>query len=162
MHQFGPSELKALYRFLRVPYFVLLGAVAAYWLVAEGALGITLPRIDQIENLSTIKLILVLVALADAVVVVYFRYSRIASLLRQPASNSAHLLGRLRADYLVCFVVSNAVAVYGFALRLLGGSREDALPFFVGAVVLFMLCYPRSPESTSTPGGPIDTGQGLG
>jgi hypothetical protein len=36
-------------------------------------------------------------------------------------------------------------AVCGFALSLLGGSRNQALPFFFGAAVLFALGYPRLP-----------------
>ena len=140
------SDPRDVYRVLQLLYFVLLIAIALYWLIAEGAFGVEFPRIGGINSLGTAKLILAVIALADVILVLYYRYSRIASLLHQPATDYAQVVRRLRAYYMICFIVAQSVALYGFALRALGGTREDSIPFFVGAVALFILCFPRLPE----------------
>lgn len=147
------SDPRDVYRVLQLLYFILLVAIALYWLIAEGVFGIEPPRIGEIESLGTAKFILALIALADVILVLYYRYSRIPSLLRQPATDYAQVVRRLRASYMICLVVAQSVALYGFVLRILGGSRDDAIPFFLGAVVLFLLCYPRVPPAPGSPTG---------
>jgi hypothetical protein len=80
-------------------------------------------------------------------VALFVRFVLLAKLLSADALGgiTTTALGKLRTYYTVCYVLSEAVAITGFALRFLGVGRVEALPFFVGAAVLFVLCYPRVP-----------------
>ena len=151
--QSSPREATALQQ-LRVMYFILLGAVAAYWFAVVEIFDKGLLQTPiRVENVGMIKLILALVAVADGGLLLFFRYWRITSLVGGPASDPERFLARLRADYIVCFMVSESVALYGFLLRLIGGDSGDAIPFFLGSVVLFLLCYPRVPPAPGSPTG---------
>jgi hypothetical protein len=131
----------ALLRFLRMVYFILLATVGMYWFVAE-----MLAAGKDAQGVGGMRTWLVGVAGATAVVVLYFRFSRIPPLLVTTAQGpSSERLAQLRIFYILCFTLSEAVALYGFVLRFLGESREGVAPLFLGAVVLFVLCYPRLP-----------------
>lgn len=140
-----PPDLAVFKRLTQVIYFVLFGTVGLYWVVLEMLAASVEPR-----DLGTIKHVLFAVAAGSAGFVLYLRFARIPPLLDQLTGDFSQRFSRLRYYYLLCHVLSEAVALYGFALRVLGGERADALPFFGASVVLFLLCYPRLPQ---TPGG---------
>src|SRR3990170_6490717 len=87
-------------------------------------------------------------------IVLYLRFARLGPLLAEASGDFGQRLARLRFHYILCYTLSEAVALYGFVLRFLGGSREDSIPFFLAAVVLFLLCYPCPPQPPAAPGGP--------
>jgi len=141
-----PPDLVVFKRLTQVIYFVLFGTVGLYWVVLEMLAASVEPR-----DLGTIKHVLFAVAAGSAGFVLYLRFARIPPLLDQLTGDFSRRFARLRYCYLLCHVLSEAVALYGFVVRMLGGAREEAVPFFVGAVALFLLCYPRLPQ---TPGSP--------
>ena len=78
----------------------------------------------------------------------YFRSARI-----QPAVEALRMkptdapsLEQWRAGSIVCFVLAEAVAVYGFVLRFLGSSLALAAPFYAVSFLLLLLWTPRRPE----------------
>ena len=140
-------------RFTKILYFTLLASVGLYWAVLELVAGSREPV--EVEG---VKPMLLLLGGGLAVAVLYIRFSRFPPLLFDPNVELAQRLARLRFYYILCYILSEAVALYGFCLRLLGGTRAEAAPFFLAAVALFLLCYPRPPESgppvlPGSPGG---------
>jgi len=129
-------------RFLKLLYFILFATVGLYWMVLE----MLAAQIEPAE-LGMMKTGLAAVAAILGGVVLYLRFSRIGALLTETIGDWSQRLARLRFFYIICFTLSEAVALYGFVVRFLGGERGDAIPFFLGAVVLFLLCYPRVPEA---------------
>lgn len=142
-----PPDAGAIARVIKIVYFVLFATVGFYWGVLE------LPS-SNIEPRAPGPLRWALVALggASAVSVLYLRFSRLPTLTGSPTTSPAQRLAQMRVLYLLSFALAESVALYGFLLRMLGASRQDAVPFFVAAVVLFLLCYPRVPEGITGPG----------
>ncbi|MFQ5663617.1 MAG: hypothetical protein ACE5HL_07290, partial [Terriglobia bacterium] len=143
-----PIDRRSLSRFVKILYWVMFATVGLYWYVLELLAPPTSP-------LGPLKTYIAITALATAGFVLYWRFARIAPLLSasgaDPLSPSgaemSARLTKLRSYYILCYTLSEAVALYGFVVRMFGGHRADALPFFAGAVTLFLLCYPRLPKS---------------
>lgn len=140
------TDVAATRRLLKILYFVLFGTVGLYWVVLE-ALA---PNIEP-RDPGLVKPILQGLGVAMSAAVLYLRFGRIAPLLDPAALGSPARLAQLRLPYFLCFVLAESVALYGLVLRLLGGSREDTALFFLATAALFLLCYPRLPESVNTP-----------
>lgn len=135
------GELQAFDRFLKILYFTLLASMGLYWVVLEMLTGQREPG-----DLGPTKLGVQGFAGVVALTVLYLRFVRLAPLLADTTGELGARLGRLRFYYILCYTLSESVALYGFVLRFLGASREEAIPFFGVAVALFLLCYPRLPE----------------
>ena len=43
------------------------------------------------------------------------------------------------------FVLCEAIGLLGFALRYLGSTREQAIPFYGAAILLLLIFFPRNP-----------------
>lgn len=139
----GPTpDLKALRRFLQILYFTLFATLGLYWVVLEQLAAEIKPA-----ELGFLKTALAACAAGTGGIVLYVRFSRIGPLLAETTSDLNQRSARLRASYILCYALSEAVALWGFMVRVLGGERAEAIPFFLGAVVLFLLCYPRLPET---------------
>jgi len=126
-------------RYLKIVFFVLVFWVLLY--------GVVLKRV-QIPAAShppgSMITGLMIVAVTTALIVLYLRFKKIGALLPPDvATPLPERLGRTQALFILCFVLSQSVALYGFVLGVLGAENRDVLPFFVGALVLFALCYPR-------------------
>jgi len=78
----------------------------------------------------------------------------VAAVIRQrmvsPAEEALRLrpddlpaLGRWRAGNLISYVLCEAVALYGFVLRMLGHTLWQAGPFYAVAMLLMMVWRPR-------------------
>ena len=145
----APTDLAAFNRFLKILYFTLFGTVGMYWLVLEMLAAQIEPR-----ELGFTRSGFGAAAAATGGLVAYLRFARIGAFLAEVSGDFGQRLARLRFHYILCYTLSETVALYGFVLRFLGGSREDSIPFFLAAVVLFLLCYPRPPQPPAAPGGP--------
>jgi len=136
------ADAAAVGRLLKIIYFVLFATVGIYWVILEMLAPSLEPR-----DPGPLKTILQGLGAAVGAAVLYLRFSRIPSAIDPTAPDPAPGLGRLRMYYILSFALTEAVALYGFVLRLLGGAREDAALFFLAAAGLFLLCYPRLPET---------------
>ena len=126
-------------RVLLIVWFAFLWTVAVYWIVMQ----FLKPQPGDVELLRNILLAL---GAAMGAAVLYIRVARIGALLSKATPASAAEVAKLRSLYIVCFVLSEAVALYGFVLHLIGASRAEIVPFFLAAVVLLLVCYPRLPQ----------------
>lgn len=137
-----PPESAVFKRFLFILYFTLFATVGLYWVVLE----MLAPGVEP-ADMGMMKKGLGAAAAVCAAVVLYLRFGQIATLLADTTGELSSRLARLRLYYIISYTLSEAVALYGFALRMIGADRADAVPFFLGAVALFLLCYPRMPGS---------------
>ncbi|MBI4467150.1 MAG: hypothetical protein HY656_06980 [Acidobacteria bacterium] len=141
----SPDEFAAFNRVVKVLYFALFATVGIYWFVLE-----LIARQREPAELGLLKTVLQALAAVTLFAVLYLRFARIGSLVADPAAEPTVQLARLRMLYILCFTLAESVALYGFVLRILGGAREEAIPFFLGSGLLFVLCYPRPRQ---LPGG---------
>ena len=75
------------------------------------------------------------------------RLLKIHALLSPDApTDTPKRLVKLRQYYTVCYVLSECTALFGVALRYQGASVQEVIPFFLCALILFGLCYPRLPS----------------
>ncbi len=144
----APTDAAAFSRFLKILYFTLFGTVGLYWLVLE-----MLAANIEPHELGPMKHGLAAAAAIIGGAVLYLRFARLGPLLADASGDFGQRLARLRFHYILSYTLSEAVALYGFVVRVLGGAREEAIPFFVGAVALFLLCYPRVPAAPGSPTG---------
>lgn len=72
-----------------------------------------------------------------------------ASLATQTQDASALL--RLRQGYLVTYVLSEAIVLYGVALHFLGNSLMRVTPFFLAGLVLMLYFGPKRPAAEFPP-----------
>ena len=68
-----------------------------------------------------------------------------ADLATQPGNGAA--LNRWRSGYVLTYALSEAVALFGFILRMLGFSLSQILPFYIAAFALILLFAPRVPSN---------------
>ena len=66
--------------------------------------------------------------------------------LAPPERRLLALAGSLIVPHVICLAANEAVAVFGFALAILLGRVEPALPFAVAALALNIQMYPRTEE----------------
>ena len=135
------DEFATFKRFVKMLWFALFASVCLYWPMLRFL------QIDREEGPApTVLHALTFIALGTAGAVLFLRFNRIPAVWsRQPLDPAA--LNQLRTFYILCFVLAEAVALFGMVFFFLGGSRDQALWFFSGSVVLFLLCYPRTPDS---------------
>jgi hypothetical protein len=98
------------------------------------------------QDVPAIRNVLMGVAGVEGAVALYLRIARIGALLSKAAPASASDVARLRSLYIVCFALAEAVALCGFVLHFVGATPAEIVPFFLAAVVLLLLCYPRLPQ----------------
>lgn len=129
-------------------YFCLFSATALYWLVPY---YVSLGEVEV--EAGFVKPLFLAVGLATAAAALYVRFSLIASLLESKAPlEPPGLEPRLRTYYIVCYSLCESVGLFGLVLYLLGGARQDFALLYLAALGLFLVCYPRLPQSL--PPGP--------
>jgi len=130
------TEIQSLARSLRMMFAAMFVACALYIVVL-------VELADQIEPhplgvwLNALRALAVFLAGG----VLYVRFVLIARILG--TDDLRPRIPKLRVYYVLSYVLCEAIALGGFALRFAGGSFNAALPFFGAAVLLFALCYPK-------------------
>ncbi len=143
----APDELRAFHLVNKVIYGALLSSVAAYGLVLK---FVIVPQAEPAEaGIDTLLKLLPLVAGGDALIALYFRFARLGPLLAEVGGDVRRRMNQIRFLYILCWVLSESVALFGFAIPFFTARLEDAAPYFVGSIALFLLCYPKSIESPS-------------
>jgi hypothetical protein len=135
-------------RSMRIIHILLLAAIMSYILVAE-----RLPRPTSDAPAVIIESFLIL-AILDVVIAFGFRRKLLPSAIEklQRDAGDATALGRWRMANILSMVLAMSVALYGFALRTMGGNRRVVWPFFIASVTLMLLWRPRLNEGTNGTG----------
>ena len=133
------SSAKEAVRVTRVLHAIILFSIPMYAVAGElfGQLAVEQGRI--------IRGVLIAFALMNAGIAQLFGRRIVtaaeATLARNASDDTA--LGRWRQGHLITFVLCESVALFGLALRILGGDLLQAAPFYVLAFVLMLLWAPR-------------------
>jgi len=61
----------------------------------------------------------------------------------------AATLNRWRTGYIMTYALSEAIAVFGLALRILGFSLSQVLTFYLASFILLLFFGPRRPRPTA-------------
>lgn len=89
------------------------------------------------------------VALADLGIGVFLRKSSLdpaRETLRLNPSDAA-AIEAWRRGHIISFVFAESIGMFGLMIRLVTGSREFALPFFVAGMAALILWAPRPPNA---------------
>ena len=54
-------------------------------------------------------------------------------------------LARWRAGNILSFVLAETVVLFGFALRFIGGTTWQSLPFYIVGIALMLVWWPHRP-----------------
>ena len=134
--------MDATLQFLRVIQTAFLVAVVIYIAIAEKA-G---PR--EPKDVKQIQILLMLMAATPVGVILFFRQRLIppAEEVLRTQPEDANALRRWRTANFITLVLAEAVVLYGFVLRFMGGTLLQAAPFYAAGVLLMVVFTPRRPE----------------
>ena len=137
-----PSSAETTLRYLRLIHGFLLFSMFIYMGLGQ----IFVPH-EQREIKPAFMIVMVVVSLATACVVLFIRAQRILpameTLRARPDDGPA--IARWRIGSVLSYALSESVMLCGFALRVMGASLALAVPFYIGAVLLMVLLWPRRP-----------------
>jgi hypothetical protein len=142
--QAGRTEvsLDAIMRELRIFFATFVVSVVAFAVVGE-----VVPT-ERNTDLDIMLFPLAFVAMSALGLGVYLRRSALEpareALRRNP--EDAPAMEAWRRGHVLSFVFSESVALFGLVVRLVTGSREYALPFFVAGVAALIVWAPRRPN----------------
>jgi len=136
-----PPTIDGALRWLRIWYSILLIAMSLYVAVAEKAQH---QLIDMnrtfFAGISVLGALLVGIAL-------YVQVKKIRPALEtlqgKPADAAA--LATWRSASLACYVIAEAIVLFGLCLRFLGGVRSLSIPFYAVGLLLMLFLFPRHP-----------------
>lgn len=63
----------------------------------------------------------------------------------QTRPDDPHALGQWRIGVIVSDCLAEAVALFGFVIRMLGGTTRQVAPFFVAGALAMLIWWPRRP-----------------
>ena len=95
--------------------------------------------------------VLAVVAVVNIALILIVRRSMVTPSLAILRSNSADAsaLTRWRTGYVITYALCEAVALYGFVLRIMGFSYRIVVPFYLASFILMIYFGPRTVEVQS-------------
>jgi hypothetical protein len=127
---------------IRAIQIALLVSVVLY--VAVGEKVGSVPRLNNpvvfyVLSLVTITIVGVILVVRRTLVL-----QSAAALAARP--NDPATLSRWRAGHIMTFGLSEAIACFGFALRIMGFSLSQVASFYIAGFILLLFFGPRRPE----------------
>ncbi|HMC74261.1 MAG TPA: hypothetical protein VKG87_08160 [Terriglobales bacterium] len=125
----------------------LIFAIAAYMFIGEKlATGKAGPANTMLFQ------ILAIIAVLNVVVILIIRRNMVRPSLAGLASNAGDgvALNRWRVGYVITYALCEAVALYGFILRIMGFSFRSVAPFYLASIILMIFFAPRTVEGQSS------------
>ena len=132
------ADTKSVRRVLLILWVAFVWTLAVYGIV----MMVIRPQPTEAGPLRAVMLAFAGTTTAAAL---YFRLGRIGRLLSKATPLSDTEFSQLRTNYIVCFALSEAVALYGLVLHFLGSNLAEVGPFFAASVALLLICFPRLP-----------------
>lgn len=117
-------------------------------LVVTGELVGSIPRLSNPTlfyalSLATITIVGVILVVRRTLVL-----QSAAMLATRP--NDVATLGRWRAGYVMTYALSEAIALFGLLLRLIGFSLSQVASFYIAGFILLLFFGPRRPVREAT------------
>ena len=128
-------------RLIRALQIAMLSAIVIYVLVGElvSSTRIADPITYYVLSLATITIVGVILVVRRTLV----RQSESMLAVRP---GDALTLNRWRAGYIMTYALSEAIAMFGLILRILGFSLSQVLSFYVAGFALLLFFSPRRPR----------------
>jgi hypothetical protein len=129
-------------RTLNMVRAALIFAIAVYMFIGEQV------AVGKPGPLNTMLFqILAVVAVVNIIVIFIVRRSTVTPALATLHDSSGQMaaLTRWRGGYVVTYALCEAVALYGFVLRVLGFSYRMVVPFYLASFILMIYFSPRLP-----------------
>lgn len=128
-------------KILRMVQWSLLGSIVLYSAVGEKVS----PARGSIDPSLTYLFTTLGVAVVGAIFVV-----RRTLLLRAAESLAAHpedslSLNHWKTGYIVTYALCEGLALLGLIERILGGTLQQSMPYYLGGFILLILFWPRPP-----------------
>jgi hypothetical protein len=101
------------------------------------------PTLFYALSLATITIVGVILVVRRTLVL-----QSAAALATRP--NDAATLNRWRAGYVMTYALSEAIAMFGLILRIIGFSLSQVASFYVAGFILLLFFGPRRPASEAT------------
>jgi hypothetical protein len=101
------------------------------------------PTLFYALSLATITIVGVILVVRRTLVL-----QSAAALATRP--NDAATLNRWRAGYVMTYALSEAIAMFGLILRIIGFSLSQVASFYVAGFILLLFFGPRRPVSEAT------------
>jgi hypothetical protein len=131
-------------RLLRAVQAVMLLAIVLYVLLGEKMGSIprmTDPTIFYALSMVTVTIVGVILVVRRTLV------AQSATILRSRPEDAA-TLGRWRAGYVMTYALSEAIALFGLVLRMIGFSLSQVAPFYIAGFILLFFFWPRRPSNS--------------
>jgi hypothetical protein len=131
-----------LFALLKTLQLAIIAMTVFYVLLGE------LLRRNTILDVSRVLPIIMSAAVIESLAAVYFKRVKIAQVeetLKRDAEDRAALIAA-RKWYVVALAFCAGVALYGFALRIMGSAFWLAAVFYAAGIALALYCSPRKPE----------------
>ncbi len=128
----------------------ILQIIRAAMLVSIGfyvAISVAIPS-TATPNLIILRAVSVLAVMLILTIIVVRRLFVLrseAALAAQPSDSKA--LARWRVGYLLTYILSEGIALYGVVLHFLGFALAQVTPFFLTGFVLLVFFRPRRPPN---------------
>jgi len=122
----------------------LLGSIALYVFVGERASPIPPAAPDRNLYFALTLIAITTLGMIFAVRRLFVLRAEV-ELGAQPEDTAA--LNRWRSGYIIIYALSEAVALFGLVLRILGFTLSEVTPFYLVGFVLILLFGPRRPPS---------------
>jgi cytochrome b561 len=128
---------------IRAVQIAMLVSVILYVAVGEG-IG-SVPRLNNpvlfyVLSLVTITIVGVILVVRRTLVL-----QSAAALANRP--NDSATLSRWRAGHIMTYALSEAIAIFGLVLRLIGFSLSQVWSFYIAGFILLLFFGPRRPVS---------------
>jgi hypothetical protein len=130
-------------RTLRAVQWALLGSILIYAVAGE----VLHSRARAVDASLSYVFTTASVAIVGVILVV-----RRTLVLRSAESLASHpedalALGHWKNGYLATYVLSEALALFGLILRVMGCDFEQSLPFYIGGFALLFFFRPKEPAA---------------
>jgi hypothetical protein len=128
-------------RVVRAIQIAMLISVGVYVLVGEGvksAPGLNSPVLFYVLSLVTITIVGVILVVRRTLVL-----QSAVALASRP--NDLATLGRWRAGHIMTYALSEAIAIFGLVLRIVGFSLSQVASFYIAGFILLLFFGPRRP-----------------
>lgn len=136
------ATAQATLRFLRIFQGILLASMVLY----PTAAGMMSLHFDKPLNPAMFGSLTVVSAIYVGIAL-WFQITRIRPALEtlQARPDDATSLDRWRSGVIVSCVMLEAVVLTGFALRFIGGTFLESLPFYCAGILFMLIYWPQRP-----------------
>lgn len=121
-------------------------SIILYAFVAEKVMqrSTSAPARSFVTGMTILAIVMIVVALS-----VRGRMVSPAKEKLEVEAGDVSALNRWRTGSLISLVFVESVALYGFVLRVMGGTRSQVLPFYLVAILIMLLWTPRLDVASS-------------